>query len=129
MIPTEPQAPILNNQLGPVVVVTAKDAQYYLEACNAWESGEYSDEEMAIEYAGLSRSAACDWAVYGQTVQGNLNLENIFIQQATYAEQMREHVKFLREIINSMHDLSESVRAEATKVPEKPEKKWYHIFD
>jgi hypothetical protein len=117
--------------LGPAIVITARDVSYLADVCDAWnernKDGDpaYSAEEMQNEYGGVSRSAACDWAIYGQTVQGNLNLENIFILQATYAEQMRAHVKFLREVIDRMYDLSEEVRAEATKPMPEPEKKWY----
>lgn len=128
VIPADPTPPDLSNQLSPVVVITAEDVSYYAEACDAWVSDEYNKEEMENKYPGLSRSAACDWAIYGQTVQGNLNLENIFILQATYAQQMREHVKFLREIIDRMYTLSERVRVEAAQPPPKPEKKWYQIF-
>jgi hypothetical protein len=129
-IPQVPTPPKLGDQFGPAIVITAKDANYFADACAAWEEKEgeiavYTAEDMKKQYPGLSRSAACDWAIYGQTVQGNLNLENIFILQATYAEQMRAHVKFLTEVIDRMYDLSEEVRAEATKPLPEPEKKWY----
>ena len=133
-IPADPVPPKLNDQLGPAIVITAKDARYFAEACDAWEDKDsdgkpnYSKDEMAKNYPGLSRSDACDWAIYGQTVQGNLNLENIFILQATYAEQMRAHVQYLRETIDRMYQLSEEVRKEATKEAPTPEKRWYHLF-
>ena len=133
-IPAEPTPPKLDDQLGPAVVITAKDVSYFAEACDAWEEktedgkAAYTAEEMQNKFPGLSRSASCDWAIYGQTVQGNLNLENIFIQQATYAEQMRAHVKFLRETIEHMYQTSEKVREEASKPIPKPEKRWYHWF-
>lgn len=131
-IPPEPTPPELASQLGPVIVITAQDAAYYAEACEAWGEREedgsptYSDEEMATLYPSLSRSAACDWAIYGYTVQDNLNLENIFILQADYAERMRAYTEYLRETIERMYNLSEEVREEATKPIPEP-KRWYQF--
>ena len=105
-IPPEPIAPKLADLLSPVIVITAEEAAYYAEICEDYS--QYSAEEMLDRQPGLSQSAACDWAIYGQTVQGNLNLENIFILQATYAEQMRAHTKFLRDMIESMYQLSQT---------------------
>jgi len=106
VIPKEPPAPNLADQFPDVLVITKKDVDFYNDACDAWESEDYSTEQMKKDYPGMSRAASCDWAIYGQTIQGQFNLESIFVQQATYAAQLRSHIQVLTEIIESQWSLS-----------------------
>jgi hypothetical protein len=100
-----PVAPNLAELLPDSIVVTPEDVQIYKEACDAWESNEYSKEEIISQY-GLSRSSACDWAIFGYTVQGEITIESIENQQADYAEKLRHHINFLIETINNLYEVS-----------------------
>jgi hypothetical protein len=114
------------------IVTTATEVAYWDEVCDAWSGNEYTIEEMQEDYPGLSRGAACEWAVYGHTVQGHLNLESIFVKQATYAEQMRGYAETLIQIINSQYDLSqntqEAIREANDRDPPPPKKKFLGLF-
>jgi len=105
VIPPEPVAPNLAEQLPESVVITAEEAQYYKDACDAWESNEYEESEILNEY-GLSRSSACDWAIFGYTVQGELTVESIYNQQSSYVEQLRFYIQYLKSTIQNMYDAS-----------------------
>ena len=131
-IPVEPRAPELGAQLPESIVTTAENVEYWDEVCDAWEGGEYTDAQMQVDYPDLSRAAACEWAIYGHTVQGHFNLESIFVQQATYAEQMRAHVDLLVKIIEGQYQLSlntQNAIAEANdRDPPPPRQKFLGIF-
>lgn len=96
VIPVEPSIPTLVDV--PVVVITPQDAQYYQDICNDYESGEYGEGELP-----LTREAACNWAIYGHTVDGEITFEDMLNRMADYAEQMREHARQLRQIINHLY--------------------------
>ena len=132
VIPTEPRAPVLVEQLPPSIVTTAEEVSYWDEACESWQGGEYTDAEMAEEYPGLSMAASCEWAIYGHSVQGHLNLESIFVRQATYAEQMRGYVQTLIQIIESQYDLSQNtqdaIKEANDREPPPPRKKFLGMF-
>jgi len=118
-IPRIPTAPNLADQLPPVIVITPKDATYYATACEAWDSGD-TEEEMHASYPGLSRSAACDWAIYGYTVQGQLTAESILAQQATYAEQLRSYIQLLIGIIHTQQQISQDTRKSIEALNQNP---------
>jgi hypothetical protein len=110
VVPREPSAPDLASQYPTSIVITKAETEYYTEACDAWESGEYTEDELLVEYS-LSRGAACDWAIYGHTVQGSLDIESIFVQQADYVERLRAHIDALVGIINNQYLLSKQTTA------------------
>jgi hypothetical protein len=56
------------------------------------------------------QSAACDWAIYGYTVQGQITAESILDQQATYAEQLRSYIDLLLGIIHTQQQISRDTR-------------------
>jgi hypothetical protein len=105
VIPTDPVAPDLAELLPTSITVTAEESAYYSEVCEEYESGEYNDVDLQSKYL-MSRSAACDWAVEGFTVQGMLTLRDIFTFQSNYAESARIQMKFLREMITAMYEAS-----------------------
>ena len=110
VIPPEPQAPDLASQLPPTITLTPAEVAYYKVVCEAWEDGEYTEEEMADQFPGLSRGAACDWVIKGYTIQGGLTVEDMWNQSAHYAESMRAYVKALKTQINNMYDLSKATQ-------------------
>jgi len=130
-IPHLPKAPDLASQLPKTIVVTAKEVSYFAEACDAWTSGEYTDAEMQEEYEGISRSAACDWAIYGYTVQGQLNVEGIELQQTAYADSLRAYIEALLSIIHSQVEVSqrtEEAIEQLNKVPDPPPSFFKRLF-
>jgi len=110
IIPAEPQAPDLAAQLPATVTLTPKEVEYYKEACDAWEGGEYSDLEMETEYPGLTRGAACDWAIKGYTIQDGLTVEDMWNQSARYAEEMRNYARVLKLQIEQMYQVSQETQ-------------------
>lgn len=103
-IPAEPSAPRLESLV--VVVVTARDAEYYAEICDRYADPEEHGEDIIAE-TGLSRSAACDWAIYGHTVQDEITLEDQLNQMADYAEKMRNYADFLRQTIENLYEANQ----------------------
>lgn len=101
-IPAAPIPPDLISQQPVTIVLTAKEAGYYQEVCDAWESQEYSKEEMQELYPNISRSASCDWAIIGYTVQGHLTWEDILHQMATYSQQCRQALSIRDAAIDDM---------------------------
>jgi hypothetical protein len=110
VIPVEPAAPNLAALLPETITITAKEASYYKDACDAWEGGEYSKAELAQQYPGLSRGSACDWAVKGYTIQAGLTFEQMWNLSADYAEQMRNYANTLKTQINSMYQLNQKTQ-------------------
>ena len=110
IIPAEPTAPDLAAQLPKTVTLTPKEVAYYKEACDAWEGGEYSGPEMQDAYPGLTRGAACDWAIKGYTIQDGLTVEDMWNQSARYAEEMRNYARALKQQIEHMYQLSQETQ-------------------
>lgn len=104
-IPPAPIAPDVADQLPPAITLTAKEVAYYVDVCNDYEAGEYTDEEMLAD-TGLTRADACKWAVFGYTVQGEITWEEILNQMAGYAERMRADRSLLVDLINNMYNVS-----------------------
>jgi hypothetical protein len=132
VIPVEPAAPNLVALLPKTVTVTAAEAAYYKEACDAWNDIDYTKEIMAIEYPDLSRGASCDWAVKGYTVQAGLTFEQMWNLSADYAEQMRNYAKTLKKQIDSLYEQNQKtqeamqqVNTERTKAAEKSSWKFW----
>lgn len=119
-IPHLPQAPDLASQLPKPIVVTAEEVNYFAAVCDAWASGEYTNEDMQEKYPGMSRSASCDWAIYGYTVQGQLNIESIQIQQTVYADSLRAYIDALLSIITSQVEVSQKTEDAIVKLNEAP---------
>ena len=71
-----------------------------MDACDAWEDPTSDEDEMAKQFPGLSRGAACNWAIYGLTTQDWYTLEWTFSVLAKYIED-------LRNIIDTQTDLAE----------------------
>jgi len=69
--------------------------------------GEEDDAEIEEETA-LSRSAACGWALYGFTVQGEINQEQNLNRLADYIERLREYARFLRETLHTLGQANQS---------------------
>jgi len=86
-LPT-PSPPTLS--LPQVIVITAKDAEYYAEACVSLSDDTYDED---VGYIGLDRESACAWSIHGFTVQGWYNLQQDLILIQNYVEQ----VKFQRD--------------------------------
>jgi hypothetical protein len=104
-----------NSTLPPVLVTTADDVAYYIEACDAFSDVDDDDSgavaRLQQDYPGLSRSSACDWAVYGFTVQGWLNFEAYMSELAGYVEQLRAHIDYQ----NRMMEERQKIVAERDK--------------
>ena len=109
-IPVAPHPPEIVDLLPPSTVITADEVSYYLEACNAWKSvgteGGPLTDEVAEDYPGLTQGDACEWAVFGYTVQGSITWDEIINQMANYAELMRNDRITLIQIIENMYDVS-----------------------
>ena len=123
-IPTLPRSVTLNEPSPPVldppdvIVMTPQDAEKYLEACNeygdAGREDAYTLEEVKSRYPGLTREAACNWAIYGFTVQDWLTFETQMAQVAEYVVQLRAHLHFLNALIKERQDVIEQ-HSEALK--------------
>lgn len=95
--------------LPPVVVITATEAAYYAEACIAFKSIGEEDahdlDEVTFLYPGLTEASACDWAIYGFTVQGWLNFESELNRIANYNDKLRFQIEYLKKIIKGIEDI------------------------
>ena len=97
VLPQEPTFP--SYEVPPVVVITAEEASYYKEACEALEADPSTDW-----YPGLSRAAACEWSVIGFTAQDWLTYEVILLSQVEYIKRLKAYAEFLRKLIESYGD-------------------------
>jgi hypothetical protein len=99
--PPDPQPP--NLDLPPVLVITAVEAEYYKEVCEEFSQLAESDTtaRKALEVrTEMTQGNACDWAIYGFTVQDWLTLEVKMAEIAGYVDQLRAQLQFLRELMN-----------------------------
>jgi len=101
----------------PVIVVTADEARYYLEVCDAWASGEYSPAEMAEQYPGLSRGDACDWAVYGLSSQGWFTLESLVAEFVRRQQACRATVDALHRAAEQRYQVLQTARQQRERAP------------
>ncbi len=98
--PPDPQPP--NLDLPPVLVITAVEAEYYQEVCEEFSQLAKSDttaREALEKRTGMTQGNACDWAIYGFTVQDWLTLEVKMAEIAGYVDQLRAQLQFLRELM------------------------------
>ena len=95
------QAPTLT--LPPVMVINSNEASYFLEACEdfskAGQPDEYSLKELKIKYVGLNQDDACNFNIYGFTLQGWLNLETQMAKVAGYVDKLRSQIDYLEKTI------------------------------
>jgi len=107
-VPVLPPRPTLNpslvDQLQKPIGLTRKEVQYYQDICDRYESGE--DPEALQEDSGLSRGAACDWVVFGQTIQGNFNLEAVLNTIGGHVEALHGQIDFLEQTIRNMIEVT-----------------------
>ena len=98
--PPDPRPP--NLDLPPVMVITAVEAEYFRETCE--EFSELAESDTAARQAleartEMTQGNACDWAIYGFTVQDWLTLEVKMAEIAGYVDQLRAQLQFLRELM------------------------------
>jgi len=117
-IPPAPVPPELTSQLPKDLVVTPADVALYTAACDAWESGEYSDDQVIADY-GLTRTAACDWAIYGYTVQDSITFDGILTNMVGYINELQNHNKFLHQIIDNMYEVSQQTNESVREINSK----------
>ena len=110
VIPVKPSPPNLASQLPITIEISAEDAAYFLEACEAWKSGEYTDIDMATDFPGLSRANACDWIIVGNTVQDSITLEDMWNQAIIYMLQLKVHADMLEKTIQNMYEVSQQTQ-------------------
>lgn len=83
--------------------MTREEAEFYINACDDFNpvdpNDAYTEQELLKKYPGLSRANACDWAIYGFTVQDWLTVESQMAEIASYVEKLRSHITFLVELM------------------------------
>jgi len=89
-----------------VITLTAQDAMFYKYVCDefkdAGQEDAYTVEEVYERYPGMTRESACNWAIYGYTVQGWFMLESQLIQLGLYSEQLRNRITYLENVIKEL---------------------------
>lgn len=96
-----------------MLTITPEVADDWRAACDAYELASqegYTDEEILTDY-GLSRDAACNWAIKGYTIQGELNQRNTWVLIWSYTEDLRGTIDDLKQIILNMMEQVETQRA------------------
>lgn len=88
-------------------MLTAEDARYYLDVCRRYQPPLPEDPETIKAETGLSEANACNWAVYGFTVQGEITQENNLNTMAGYIEKLRAYAQTLRETIHNLYEASQ----------------------
>ena len=69
--------------------------------CFRYEDPDEDPDEVLIE-TGLSRSAACEWAIFGHTVQDELNFEDDLNRLADYVERLRDYSDLLKKTLDNV---------------------------
>lgn len=91
-------------------MISQKEVNYYNEACDAFRSigqkDQYSIDEVTRNFPELTLSSACDWAIYGFTVQGWLNLENQIGEVSTYTQSLRARIQLLEGMLRDQYTAS-----------------------
>lgn len=82
-----------------MIVLTPADAQYYADVCDDYRTGNND--------TGLSQNAACEWAIYGFTVQGEIAQEENLHRMADYIERLRDYTRVLRDMITELYQASQ----------------------
>lgn len=100
------------------LTITREEAERRIEACEAYELGEETTEEIQARYP-LSRQDACDWAVTGFTFNGGENVLQWLRNYVAYSRSIRNHADSRGQIIDILtRQTNDSVRGTA---PEKVE--------
>jgi hypothetical protein len=109
-------------RLPEVVVVTTTEALYYNDACLAFKSigfeGEDDLQGVLEQYPGLTQSAACEWAIYGFTVQGWLSLESQINEIGAYTRSLRARIAVLEGMLNDQYDSSKAQKETFERINE-----------
>ena len=58
-----------------------------------------------VRHPGQSLESACNWAVYGFTVQDWLTFEAYMAKLAGYVEQLRAQIHFLKNLMNDRQEV------------------------
>lgn len=86
--------------------MTAEEASYLLEACDAHSSESYSKEELSVLFPNLTRSSACDWVVRGWWIQGWFNVESKLALGGSYSQLLRDRITFLEGVIKDYESIT-----------------------
>lgn len=78
--------------LSPPAVITLSNTEvsYYQEVCDAYQSSEYTLEELKDLYPGMSENAACNWKITGLTINGWLDFQQYLDNIATLIERLSD---------------------------------------
>lgn len=116
----------------PVIVINSNEASYYLDACEdyrvAGEEGHDTLEDVRQAYPGLSQDDACNFNIYGWTLQGWLNFESKMAELAGYVETLRGHIQFLENQMDARYDLMKE-RDETLKQGAQRQKRTSYVSD
>lgn len=93
----------------PVIIVNSREANDFYDACIAFQSageeGFDTLEEVQREYQGLTEDDACNYNIYGWTLQGWLNFESKMAEIAGYVEKLRDHIQFLENQMDTRYEI------------------------
>lgn len=100
------------------LVITPKEVQFYQDICDDYAdlNGNQDQEQALYTETGLSKSAACDWAIYGFTVQDWLTFESHLVDIARYIEELKAQNRYLRQVLKDRQQLMEQHKAELMKL-------------
>lgn len=91
-----------------VITLTAQDASYYRYVCDEFKDAgrddAYTLDEVYERYPGMTQESACNWAIYGYTVQGQFMLESQLIKLGLYTEQLRNRIQYLEGVIKELEN-------------------------
>ena len=82
------------------MALTANEVSYYAQVCDEYEAA--SPGEDIEGRTGLSRSAACDWAIFGYTVQGSFENELTVNRVVLYVRMLERHIDYLMRVIRAL---------------------------
>jgi len=102
VLPPEPRQTDFADRLPQPLVLSSAEAAYYAEACEAFQSGEYTTLELSSSYPGLTPDAACNWSLACYTVAGTGQFDEILNDVALEFERNRDIDAALRRIIQSI---------------------------
>jgi len=85
--------------------------------------------EEIIADSGLTRSEACDWALYSQTIQGNLSILVIYNEMVNHSEYLQGELADRNKALLRQYEQSKEMKAAvlASETP-LPRKKFLGIF-
>lgn len=108
--------------LPPVIVINRNEASFYMDACDDYEYAGQEDyptlKEVQQMYPGISQDDACNFNIYGFTLQGWLNFESQMVKVAGYVEKLRQQIRYLEQTIEARQSIIE--RQEAILTEQEP---------